>query len=137
MGRRKYSEEFKAEAVRQVVERGYSVADVAERVGVSAHSLYKWARAARPCQSERQNSELGDARQEIARLKTDLHRAEEERDILKRPPRTLPTSPGKVRVCRRAPTGVPCSDNVQGYANCAKWVLRMEALSGIGQGQRR
>ena len=31
--------EFKEEAVRQIVERGYSVAEVAARLGVSAHSL--------------------------------------------------------------------------------------------------
>jgi transposase len=41
---KRYSEEFKAEAVRQVTERGYSVADVAGRIGVTTHSLYKWDR---------------------------------------------------------------------------------------------
>jgi transposase len=84
MGQKKYSEEFKAEAVRQVVERGYSVADVAARVGVSAHSLYKWARASRPTKAERQSGELDQAKAEIAKLKADLRRAEEERDILKK-----------------------------------------------------
>jgi transposase len=41
MSNQRFTPEFKDEAVRQVVERGYSVKDVAERVGVSAHSLYK------------------------------------------------------------------------------------------------
>jgi len=45
MARERFAEEFKAEAVRQVVERGFSVADVANRLGVSAQSLYKWVRA--------------------------------------------------------------------------------------------
>ncbi len=35
----RYTPEFKDEAVRQVVERGHSVAEVAERLGVSSHSL--------------------------------------------------------------------------------------------------
>ena len=35
MVNRKYTEEFKAEAVRQVRERGYSVQEVARRIGVS------------------------------------------------------------------------------------------------------
>lgn len=35
MARERFAEEFKSEAVRQVVERGYSVADVAKRLGVS------------------------------------------------------------------------------------------------------
>lgn len=42
MTRERFAEEFKSEAVRQVVERGYTVADVAKRLGVSAQSLYKW-----------------------------------------------------------------------------------------------
>jgi transposase len=42
MGTSRYTEEFKAEAVGQVIDRGYSVREVAERIGVSAHSLYKW-----------------------------------------------------------------------------------------------
>ena len=47
MSSRRFSPEFKEEAVRQVTQRGYSVVDVAERVGVSANSLYKWVRAAK------------------------------------------------------------------------------------------
>jgi transposase-like protein len=35
-----YTPEFKDEAVRQVVERGYSVKEVAERLGISEASLY-------------------------------------------------------------------------------------------------
>ena len=38
MGQQRYSPEFKDEAVRQVTERGYSVQEVAARIGVSAHS---------------------------------------------------------------------------------------------------
>ena len=48
MGRQRYSPEFKDEAVRQVTERGYSVTEVAARLGVPAHSLYKWTKAANP-----------------------------------------------------------------------------------------
>ena len=35
MVNRKYTEEFKAEAVKQIRERGYSVQEVARRIGVS------------------------------------------------------------------------------------------------------
>jgi len=41
IARERFAEEFKSEAVRQVVELGYSVADVAKRLGASAQSLYK------------------------------------------------------------------------------------------------
>lgn len=42
MSSKRYTEEFKAEAVKQVTDRGHSVADVAGRLGVSIHSLYAW-----------------------------------------------------------------------------------------------
>ena len=38
----RFTEEFKLEAVKQVVERGFGVADVSKRLGVSPHSLYAW-----------------------------------------------------------------------------------------------
>ncbi|HBT4963404.1 TPA: transposase [Klebsiella quasipneumoniae] len=41
MGTLRFTPEFKEEAVRQITERGYSIAEVSERFGVSAHSLYK------------------------------------------------------------------------------------------------
>ncbi len=46
MSIQRFPAEFKEEAVRQIVERGYSVAEVSARLGVSAHSLYKWVKAA-------------------------------------------------------------------------------------------
>jgi transposase len=48
MSSQRYIPEFKDEAVRQIVDRGYSVTEVSERLGVSAHSLYKWGKAVKP-----------------------------------------------------------------------------------------
>ncbi len=45
MGTPRFTPEFKEEAVRQIMERGDSVAEVSNRRGVPAHSLYKWLRA--------------------------------------------------------------------------------------------
>lgn len=42
MNAQRYPEEFKAEAAKQIIEHGHSVADVSRRLGVSTHSLYKW-----------------------------------------------------------------------------------------------
>lgn len=44
MSNKRYPDEFKIDAVKQVTERGHSVADVAGRLGVSQHSLYKWVK---------------------------------------------------------------------------------------------
>ncbi len=45
--RNKYPQEFKDEAVRQVIEKGYSVVDVAKRLGVTDNSHYKWVAKAK------------------------------------------------------------------------------------------
>ena len=47
MKRVRYPAEFKAEAVRQVTERGHGVVDVAKRLGISDKSLYLWVRLAK------------------------------------------------------------------------------------------
>lgn len=44
MSSKRYTDEFKVEAVRQVTDRGLKVAEVAERLGVTTHSLYAWLR---------------------------------------------------------------------------------------------
>lgn len=84
MGQRKYSPEFKDEAVRQVLERGYSVREVAARIGVSEHSLYKWVRDVKPSKEEAQSDELVEVKRENLRLRAELRRVQEERDILKK-----------------------------------------------------
>lgn len=48
MGTQRFTSEFKEEAVRLITERGYSVADVSEQLGVSAHSLYTWLHSVKP-----------------------------------------------------------------------------------------
>ena len=42
MSSKRYTEEFKVEAVKQVTERGHQAKGVAKRLGVSPYSLYKW-----------------------------------------------------------------------------------------------
>ena len=42
MSVRQYTDEFKAEAIKQVVERGFTVVEVAARIGVPKHMLYGW-----------------------------------------------------------------------------------------------
>ena len=84
MGRQRFTPEFKDEAVRQVIERGHPVAEVAVRLGVSSHSLYKWVRAVRPSKEEERSDELLESKKEVLKLRAELRRVEEERDILKK-----------------------------------------------------
>ena len=81
---RQYTDEFREEAVRQVTDRGYTVTDVASRLGVSAQSLYKWVKAESPTKDEEVVAELQAIKRENLRLKAELRQAEEDRDILKK-----------------------------------------------------
>ena len=69
MSNQRFSPEFKDEAVRQIVDRGYSVAEVSERLGVSAHSLYKWVKATKPDKTDEQAAVLIEARSEVLKLR--------------------------------------------------------------------
>ena len=82
MSSKRYPDEFKIEAVKQVVDRGHSVADVAGRLGMTTHSLYAWIKKFGP-DSVEHNAKTED-QAEIRRLKKELKRAIEERDILKK-----------------------------------------------------
>ncbi|MDV5291577.1 IS3 family transposase [Klebsiella michiganensis] len=83
MSGKRYPEEFKTEAVKQVVDRGYSVASVATRLDITTHSLYAWIKKYGPDSST--NKEQSDAQAEIRRLQKELKRVTDERDILKKP----------------------------------------------------
>ena len=69
--------EFKDEAVRQVIDNGYAIKDVANRLGITDKSLYNWVSKAK--KTPKQNKESD----EIKRLKAELKRVTQERDILK------------------------------------------------------
>ena len=84
MSHQRYSPEFKDEAVRQVTERGHSVQEVAARLGVSSHSLYRWVKPVRPSKVEERADELLEAKKEVLKLRAELRRVQEERDILRK-----------------------------------------------------
>ena len=82
MSNPRYTEEFKIEAVRQVTERGLPVAEVASRLGMSTHSLYAWVK--RYSKPEKQRVQEDEQQAELRRLRAELKRVTEERDILKK-----------------------------------------------------
>lgn len=77
MSAQRFTPEFKEEAVKQVTKKGLSVAEVAVRLGVSTHSLYKWVKVVSPYRSEQQSQELLEAKSEILRLRSQMRRIEE------------------------------------------------------------
>lgn len=83
--RRVFTEEFKQDAVRLVVNEGYSFAAAARAVGVGEQSLRQWhARLAPPPDPCGEDATLGELQAENQRLRRELRRAELERDILKK-----------------------------------------------------
>lgn len=82
MSSKRYPEEFKIEAVKQVVDRGYSVSSIAIRLDITTHSLYAWIKKYGPDSST--IKDLSDAQAGVRRLQKELKRVTDERDILKK-----------------------------------------------------
>jgi transposase len=79
----RYTDEFKAEAIKQITERGHGVLDVSKRLGVSDKSLYLWLKQSRD-QASPKSQDIVSLKQELVRMKAELKRTTEERDILKK-----------------------------------------------------
>ena len=83
MQRTKYAPEFKDEAVKQVVVRGHSVVDAAKRLGIPENVLYAWVSKFKKA-DEPLSNDLKVLQAEMVKLKAELRRTTEERDILKK-----------------------------------------------------
>ena len=127
MSSKRYTEEFKREAVKQVTEHHHSTVVVAQRLGINKHSLYAWVRDYGSTPPGPANGAIDVA--ELRRLRTELKRVTEERDVLKKPPRTLPNCPGEVRVHARTRQRVPAADNGEGVAGADQWLLRLAQVA--------
>lgn len=82
MSGKQYTEEFKAEAAKQVLEQGRPTREVALRLGISSDALYAWVRERRKAPEAREAEASQTA--EMRRLQAELRRVTEERDILKK-----------------------------------------------------
>jgi transposase len=82
MSSKRYPEEFKIEAVKQITENCYPIVEVAKRLGVSQHSLYAWVKQF--SQREPVRIEAQSQQAELRHLRAELKRVTEERDILKK-----------------------------------------------------
>ena len=84
--RRKFSREFKLEAVRLVKERGVSVAQAARDLDLHEKVLRQWIREvnADPQQAFPGQGQMKPEQLEIARLRKEVAKLKAERDILKK-----------------------------------------------------
>ena len=79
--RRKYTDEFKAEAVRLVLEQGLSVSQVAEDLGISRNLLSTWRKK---ISEDITGSDEVSSAKEVKQLRRENAVLREERDILKK-----------------------------------------------------
>jgi transposase-like protein len=86
MERRKFTREFKLEAVRLIKDRGVSYARASEDLGVHPTQLREWAKkfADDPQQPFPGHGQQKPEQQEIARLRREVAKLKAERDILKK-----------------------------------------------------
>jgi transposase len=82
--RRQFSEEFKASAVRLVLEEGKSVGAVARELDLTASALRLWVKHVQAERTKGKSGLMKEEREELARLRKENRILAEERDILKK-----------------------------------------------------
>ena len=84
--RKRYSKEFKLDAIRLVTEQGYKRAEAARNLGIDAGMLGRWVREHEADESEafRGNGKLTAEQEELRRLREENRRLKMEREILKK-----------------------------------------------------
>jgi transposase len=87
MTRKKYSKEFKLDAVSLVLDQGYTRREAARSLDINEQMLGRWVKEHRESedgQAFRGNGKLRPEQEEIKKLKAKVKRLEMERDILKK-----------------------------------------------------
>ncbi|EGM62186.1 transposase family protein [Shigella flexneri SFJ17B] len=85
----RYSKEFKAEAVRTVLENQLSISEGASRLSLPEGTLGQWVTAARKGLGTPGSRTVAELESEILQLRKALNEARLERDILKKQQRIL------------------------------------------------
>ena len=79
--RKKYTREFREEAVKLITEQGYNISEAARNLGINASMLGKWKR-----EQETESNPGNDVslQAEVRRLRKENKRLKMEREILKK-----------------------------------------------------
>ena len=87
--RRRFDEEFKAQAVRLVLDEGKSVGSVARDLDLTETALREWVNRARANRTKGKTGLTTAEREELTRLRRENRILQEEREILKNESRAL------------------------------------------------
>ena len=82
--RRQFDEDFKAQAVRLVLDEGKTVGGVARDLDLTETALREWVKRARADRTKGKTGLTTAEREELARLRKDVRILREEREILKK-----------------------------------------------------
>jgi transposase len=84
--RKKYSKEFKLDAISLVSEQGYSQAEAARSLDINANMLGRWVKEHKieDGQAFRGNGKLTPEQEEVRALRAQVKRLQMEKDILKK-----------------------------------------------------
>ena len=83
-GRRQFTEEFKAGAVRLVLDEERTVGAVARELDLTPSALAGWVRAGQAERTQGKSGLMKEDREELVRLRKELRIVQEEREILKK-----------------------------------------------------
>ena len=136
--RARFSKEFKLEAVRLLELEQKPARQLAMELGIARNQLYKWqlqlSKIGRAQAFQGPGRKLADERGEVDRLRAELKRVSEERDILKKAAAYFALCPSRVRGnCRevrlhdRALPRVPDCRPVPRVQAFAQWLLQLAA----------
>ena len=78
---KRYSKSFKEQAIQMILEDGMSMASVAQKLGVTVHSLRTWKKR---YTTKDIPKTISDMEEELRRLRRENHQLREERSILKK-----------------------------------------------------
>ena len=106
--RRKYSQEFKNDAVKLVTEQGYRLSEAARNLDVDVSILRRWVVGSKRDKSAAfsGNGRMTPEQEEIRNLREENKRLLMEREILKKGRPSLPTSRNKIRLYPAARKGL-------------------------------
>ena len=82
--RRSFTDEFKAGAIRLVLEEGKTVGAAARDLDLTESSLRNWVEQARADRTKGKTGLMTAEREELVRLRKELRVVQEEREILKK-----------------------------------------------------
>lgn len=105
--RRSFTDDFKAGAVRLVLEQGKTVAAAARDLGLTESSLRNWVEQARADRTKGKTGLTTEEREELARLRKEVRELRMERDVLKKWSCALPHP-------RRDESGSVCTASAPG-----------------------